>query len=355
MSVSSSHLVSNSIIIVGDIHSNFIKFFEPLKQANIISSYIIHDNNDKIEYTFAENSNPTSEVIYLGDFIHRGNENQIFILDALVDICIKYPNNVKFVLGNHDIAECDYFLEHTNSDLFQFSTITDHSICKKCSQYSTIMRKFIDFLKTKNNLLKLEYPEFIISHTVHFNLIPSSLESCITNSIKYSKSVSMIRPKTPRYKLPPYFTNNQEYLNIISKFKKVNLKNYENYCKEIKEYITNAYPNYVEHIEKGNEHTCELFDEFVHHELDTNYYYEIFKYDLFGNRSEIGLTSSINHNYLKLQIIGHDKQEKINYNKKANIIWCDSITNSWLIYSKLNLNYKKLEGLNNFYVYEMKV
>lgn len=348
----------NKIIIVGDVHSNFIKFFEPLKQANIIQSYNIY--NDHIDYSFVENKNekPTSEVIYVGDFIHRGDENQMFILDALIDICNKYPDNVKFVLGNHDIAECDYYLEHTNADLFQFSTITDHNICKECPQYANIMKKFINFLKTKKNLLKIEYPEFIISHTVHSKLIPSNLESCINNSMKFYKTVSMIRPKTPRYKLPPYFTNKPEYLAITNKYKKLTLKNYDEYSKSIKDFIIKEYPNYVKHIEEGNEHTNELFDDFIHHELNIDYYYEIFKYDLFGNRSETGLTSSIGIKYPKLQIIGHDVQEEINYNKTNNIIWCDSLYNSWLIYSNSDLsldpNCKKLEGLNKFYIYRMK-
>lgn len=352
MSISNQNIISDSIIIVGDIHSNFVKFFEPLKQANIISNYNIQNNI--IEYTFVENSKPTSTVIYLGDFIHRGNENQILILDALINVCNKYPNNVKFVLGNHDIAECEYFLEHINPDLFQFSTLSDHNICKKCSKYPIIMRSFINFLKNKYDLLKIEYPDFIISHTLHFKLIPSNLQSCISNSMKYSKTNSIVKPKTPRYKLPPYFTNKQEYINITNKYKKLTLKNYDEYSNEIKNYIISEYPNYVNHIEKGNNEFIELFDEFIHHELDISYYYEIFKYDLFGNRTESTLTTSINHNYSKLQIVGHDKQNEINYDKNSNIILCDSSSNSWLIYSKSKLNYKKLEGLNNFYIYEMK-
>jgi hypothetical protein len=349
-----SILNANKIIIVGDIHSNFIKFFEPLKQANIIQSYCITDNY--IHYSFTE-SEPTSEVIYLGDFIHRGNQNQMFILNALVDICSKYPNNVKFVLGNHDIAECDYFLKHVNSDLFQFSTLVDHNICERCPKYGEIMKKFIDFLKTKDNLLKLEYFDFIISHTIHFKLIPASLRSCISSSMKYSKCYSMIRPKTPRYKLPPYFNNKQEYLNIVNKYRKVNLDNYDDYYSEIEKYITKEYPNYVNHIEEGNEHTDELFDKFIHKELNVDYYYEIFKYDLFGNRTESSLTTSIDIKYPKLQIIGHDKQDEINYDNKNNIIWCDSINNSWLIYSRNKIDdekYMKLKGLDNFYIYKME-
>ena len=362
MSISSS----NKIIIVGDIHSDFIKFFEPLKQANIIRDYNIYP--DSINYSFvdcdssdtSENEKPTAEVIYVGDFIHRGGANQIFILDALIDICNKYPDNVKFVLGNHDIAECDYYLEHSNADLFQFSTMVDHNICKQCPQYATTMGKFIDFLKTKKNLLKIEYPEFIISHTIHSKLIPSSLELCIENSMKFCKTASMVRPKTPRYKLPPYFTNKPEYLAIINKFKKPTLKNYDEYFKAIKDYITSEYPNYIRHIEEANIYTNELFDEFIHHELDIAYYYEIFKYDLFGSRSEAGLTSSIGINYPKLQIVGHDRREHIEYSKGNNIIWCDCLSESWLVYvknSELNLNlnekYKKIEGLDGFYIYTL--
>ena len=257
--------MSNKFIIVGDIHSNFIKFFEPLKQANIIKDYIIYP--DKIEYTFVDSDNvlenendildiktnsnsitkseselktnlkseselktnlkteselkttsntnttikPTATVIYLGDFIHRGNENQIFILDALVDICNKYPDNVKFVLGNHEIAECNYYLNRSNNDLFQSSTLYEHEICKKCPEYSRIMRKFIDFLKTRNNLLKIEYPNFIISHTFHFNLFPGKLQDCLSNSMRYGKSPRSLRPKLLRYSLPVYFTYKSKY------------------------------------------------------------------------------------------------------------------------------------------------
>ena len=210
-------------IIVGDIHGNFIKFFEPLHEANIIKSYYISDDESVIKYKFT-NEPATHQVIYLGDFIHRGKtSNQMYILDILINICTKYPNDVKFVLGNHEIAECNYYLNIANNDLYQWSTLNDHNKCKECKKYDEIMTKFLDFLSIRNNLLKIEYPDFIVSHTFHYQVIPGNLDNCLDSSKNVCKSVSVIRPKTPRHKLPIYLSSHPGYLGIRTKYKKVNI------------------------------------------------------------------------------------------------------------------------------------
>ena len=342
------------IIIVGDIHSNFIKFFEPLKQANIIKDYEIFENNITYRFTGLE---ATHNVIYLGDFIHRGEINQMYILDVLVDICNKYPNNVNFVLGNHEVAECNYFLNRNNNDLYQWSIFKDHNICIDCKDYNRIMRKFIDFIKIRHNLLKIEFDDFIISHTIHSKIFPGSLNDCIKASKKWIKAVSAIRPTTPRYPLPSYFVNHEIYHDITLKYKKPTINNYDNYVAEKINFIEKEYPNYVNRIELSNENTSELFDEFIHNELDLKDYYEIFKYDLFGGRAEASISTVITLNYPKLQIVGHDRKNEITYSKEHDLIYCDCESNSWLIYSNdepLNIDekYNKIEGLDKFYIYK---
>lgn len=43
------------------------------------------------------------------------------------------------------------------------------------------MNKFVEFLKTQNNLLIKEYPEFVCSHTKHFNICPALLDDCLSS------------------------------------------------------------------------------------------------------------------------------------------------------------------------------
>ena len=346
------------IIIVGDIHGNFIKFFEPLKQANIIKDYKITVNSNnisEINYSFHEVYQATSRVIYLGDFIHRGRDcGQILILESLVDICTRYPNDVNFVLGNHEIAECNYYLNNSYTDLYQLSTLADHNICKEHPNYDLIIKKFMEFLEHHNNLLMLEFPNFIISHTYHFKTIPGNLKSCLNSSKKFSKCTSMVRPKTPRCRLPSYLNDHPKYLEIKNKYRKVSLDNYNDYELELNEFINNEYENYVDKTTINIDDVPTLFDEFIHHKLNKDYYYEIFKFDLFGYRTEESLTTGIQISYNKTQIIGHDKVPKINVDKDKNIIYVDCENNSWLIYDENENKNEKLsddERFKNFYIY----
>jgi len=316
-------------IIVGDIHGNFIKFFEPLKQARIISYYEIYPDPNPPKYKFATDE-PIATVIYVGDFIHRGTSNQMYILEALIDICTRYPEHVQFVLGNHEIAECDYYLNQSNFDLFQLSTLCDHIVCKECPDYERIMAMFMEFLRNRSSLLKLEYPEFTVSHTLHFKLAPSDLNAYLLASETFYKNATMVRPRVMKYKLPIFFTNNQKYLEIAKKYKKVNLQNFDVYMKEMKEFVAANYQKYIDYLRESNEDYANLFDDFIHSDLALSSYYEIFKFDLFGPRTEPGLSCTSRMEYPGMQIVGHDKQDEIVC--RYNVIYCDSVDNSWLIY-----------------------
>ena len=325
------NILTNDLIIIDDICGNFNKFFEPLKRANIISKYEINETD--IKYSFPLDSKPIASVAYLGNFIYLNSDpKQLLIYDALVDICMKYPDYVMFVLGNYDVAECGYFLD--KFDLQQLSTASYHIILQKYCKYSEIMTKFVNFLKTRHNLLKLEFLDFEISNKPHYEFIPPSLKKCISDSSKiyYDK----------------YFTDKAEFESI----------KISNDRKKIKEFIINNYLNYVNYIKTGNTNTGTLFDEYMHNDLNSDYYYDIFARDLLAIYSNDLMKSKI-IKQSKIHVVGQYLYSYIKYDKKYNLLSCCDKSNSWLVYSKndksKNEKYSNLKHIvDKFYEFSFK-
>lgn len=61
---------------------------------------------ETIEMTIQED--PQSCFVFLGDYIDRGGEEEL-VLDAMLYIKSRYPNNVYFLLGNHEEALLNIF------------------------------------------------------------------------------------------------------------------------------------------------------------------------------------------------------------------------------------------------------
>ena len=271
--------LNNSIIIVGDIHGDFDKLFLPLIQAGIIKNYNVEPTNKPQDLQTLKINNITSyetdlkitwkaneklssnKVIYIGDFIHHNkNPTHILILSVLVDLITEFPNNIEFVLGNHEISECLNYLGIDNHELFQPSAYLDSKECMKYKNYNEVMNKFINFLKTQNNLLVKEFDDFVISHTKHFKIFPASLNNCLLSIKKYQRRSHALRPSSPRYNTPIFFSNANEYKDIKNKYTKVDINNFDDYTTDFTTYITDNYENYKENVDYGNEHYKEVFD-----------------------------------------------------------------------------------------------
>ena len=96
--------IKNKIIAVGDVHGSFLQFLIPLIITNFIKNVEITDN--EIKFDFNDNSENTNKIIYLGDIFDRAYHNKYYlIVNALIKLIYKYPNNIIWCYGNHDVDE----------------------------------------------------------------------------------------------------------------------------------------------------------------------------------------------------------------------------------------------------------
>ena len=95
--------LENKIIAVGDIHGSFLQFLLPLIITKFIKNVEITDNEIKFEYFENENSN---KIIYLGDIFDRAYHNKYYlIINMLIKLINKYPNNIIWCYVNHYVNE----------------------------------------------------------------------------------------------------------------------------------------------------------------------------------------------------------------------------------------------------------
>lgn len=94
---------SGKTYYIGDVHN------EADKLMNLL---------DKIEPLFT----PEDRMVFLGDLVDRGTQAALLV-DVLVDLNRKYPNQIFFVRGNHDWMLQDY-LTRGKTDYMQYLGVT---------------------------------------------------------------------------------------------------------------------------------------------------------------------------------------------------------------------------------------
>lgn len=80
------NISNNPLIIVGDVHGDLNVLIEPFKK-----------------FLYLKNNGLNPYLIYLGDYIDRGDNNG-YISYLITILHKKFPNNIFFIIGNHDDA-----------------------------------------------------------------------------------------------------------------------------------------------------------------------------------------------------------------------------------------------------------
>lgn len=107
------HPISKSkLYVVGDVHGSLLTLVGPLVQANILIPISSSDNyieysliNKRFIYNINYNQNSQNLIIFTGDILERAHHrHNLEMLLMIIDIAEKLPNNVKFLLGNHEVG-----------------------------------------------------------------------------------------------------------------------------------------------------------------------------------------------------------------------------------------------------------
>lgn len=104
--------LESKLYVVGDVHGSLLTLVGPLVQANILipisssGNYIEYSSVDKrFVYNINQNQNSQNLVIFTGDILERAHHrHNLEMLLMIIDIAEKLPNNVKFLLGNHEVG-----------------------------------------------------------------------------------------------------------------------------------------------------------------------------------------------------------------------------------------------------------
>jgi len=120
-------------IIVGDIHANKKNFKAILQDSN---------NLDKIK-------NNEAVIVFLGDIVHdertghlKEMKSSIEIMDIMLHLINKYPNNIVYILGNHDTMDPQLSKSGITQGVIYREALIEH----RGEKYADLMNRFFDLL-----------------------------------------------------------------------------------------------------------------------------------------------------------------------------------------------------------------
>jgi len=162
--------ISEMIIAVGDVHGSFTQLVLPLIMANLIKNVVIDVN--EIKFEFSEKTEK-AKVIYLGDIFDQSYHDKYYLqVDLLLKVIEKYPNNVVWCYGNHDIDRYIDLIEQIKTDIVHPGS----------ADFSEAERRFYNFTLTQMKTVHYE-PSIntLFSHTL---ILDKTFEAISTGDVE---------------------------------------------------------------------------------------------------------------------------------------------------------------------------
>ena len=188
----SQNYKSDNILVVGDVHGDFLQTFIPLKASGLITG--VEFKNDNIEVVFNNNIENCPTVVFLGDYFHKSLFNKSFlIVHALLKIKSVVKNKLILLLGNHDVAQYVYvkgILKRQHIPMYDnFVNVCNNELENSPPAF---VLEFIEAIE--NNIIDLAYVDNkgnLYSHTV-INSKFLEISGSISSGVGFYKSDSLI-------------------------------------------------------------------------------------------------------------------------------------------------------------------
>ena len=241
--VSDIEINSNSnfkslIIAVGDIHGSFLQTLIPLIITKFIKNVKITESS--INFNYVDNPDLSNKIIYLGDIFDRAYHDKYYLItDLLIKLITKYPDNIIWCYGNHDVDKYIELSEETNltneeERFYNFSFINlktiyyeplnnvmfSHTLILNKNYQSILTGDLEDLLLFSSYSSRSEYSEY------KTNSIESKSESKFDEIEEFNNNVRfLLNQKEIRERINcKCFNNRYEDLNELSKIFKINNK-----------------------------------------------------------------------------------------------------------------------------------
>lgn len=183
---------SDNILVVGDVHGDFLQTFIPLKASGLITD--VELKNDNIDVEFCDNIENCPTVVFLGDYFHKSLFNKSFlIVHTLLKIKSVVKNKLILLLGNHDVAQYIYvkgILKRQHIPMYNnFVNACNNELENSPPAF---VLEFIEAIE--NNIIDLAYVDDkgnFYSHTV-INSKFLEISGSIPSEVGFYKSDSLI-------------------------------------------------------------------------------------------------------------------------------------------------------------------
>jgi len=185
------------IIIIPDLHGDFIQFCQILIYFKIIQSanaYVILNYLKLSPKMFISKFNlKNKRIIQLGDILDSKNRNKgmeieysdIYLFVYLVKLKQYFPDNIELILGNHEFMNCHGLFQYVN----KYSTRTEQEI-------NFIRKSIIEYFR----LFYIDqYKNLYIHAAIPKNMTLKDANKIIFNNIKNVTSIEDPPKTTPEF------------------------------------------------------------------------------------------------------------------------------------------------------------